>query len=157
MLAFAPVLPEAPFHMNLEHVAIWTRQLEVLKDYYVRYFGGIANERYTNASNRFHSYFLRFSSGARLELMTRPDIPQNLNDPAGAQHLGLIHLAFGVVSMAEVDAKAEELQAAGFPILRGPRKTGDGYYEFETLDPDGNRLEVMAEWEGEGAGNVQGA
>lgn len=28
-------------------------------------------------------------------------------------------------------------------ILRNPRKTGDGYYEFETLDPDNNRLEVQ--------------
>nr|WP_290930083.1 VOC family protein [Haliscomenobacter sp.] len=44
--------------------------------------------------------------------------------------------------MAEVDQKVEELRAAGFPILSGPRKTGDGYYEFETLDPDNNRIEV---------------
>jgi lactoylglutathione lyase len=44
--------------------------------------------------------------------------------------------------MAVVDAKANELRAAGFPILNGPRKTGDGYYEFETVDPDQNRLEV---------------
>ena len=27
-------------------------------------------------------------------------------------------------------------------ILSRPRKTGDGYYEFETLDPDNNRIEV---------------
>ena len=31
-------------------------------------------------------------------------------------------------------------------ILRGPRKTGDGYYEFETLDPDNNRLEVQTNY-----------
>ena len=30
----------------------------------------------------------------------------------------------------------------GFRILEGPRRTGDGYYEFVTLDPDLNRIEV---------------
>jgi lactoylglutathione lyase len=95
-----------------------------------------------NAQKGFESYFLSFRSGARLELMARPDIPENKNDTVQAQHLGIIHLAFGVATMTEVDAKATQLAQAGFSILSGPRKTGDGYYEFETLDPDGNRLEV---------------
>ncbi len=46
--------------------------------------------------------------------------------------------------MDMVNAKFKELSAGGFKILRGPRKTGDGYWEFETLDPDNNRLEVAA-------------
>lgn len=128
--------------MTLEHVAIWTTRLEALKDYYVRYFGGVPNEKYRNENKRFESYFLTFSSGARLELMTMPDLPDNRNDTVRRQHLGIIHLAFGVETMQEVDQKAHELQEAGFPILSGPRRTGDGYYEFETLDPDRNRLEV---------------
>jgi lactoylglutathione lyase len=128
--------------MTLEHVAIWTNQLEELKTFYQTYFDGVPNTKYTNEANQFHSYFLTFKSGARLELMTRPNLPDNRNDTIDQQHLGLIHLAFGVDTMAEVDQKAEALRAAGYPILRGPRKTGDGYYEFETLDPDNNRLEV---------------
>jgi lactoylglutathione lyase len=90
----------------------------------------------------FESYFI-FESGA-IRTTYRPDIPDNLNDRTGAQHLGIIHLAFAVDSMAAVDQKAGELRSEGFSILSGPRKTGDGYYEFETLDPDGNRLEVSA-------------
>jgi lactoylglutathione lyase len=128
--------------MTLEHVAIWTDDLELLKDFYVRYFGGFANSKYTNESKQFQSYFLTFKSGARLELMKMPTIPDNNNDRVIKQHKGIIHLAFGANSMDEVDKKAIELKAAGFPILSGPRKTGDGYYEFETLDPDDNRLEV---------------
>jgi lactoylglutathione lyase len=128
--------------MILEHVAIWTRQLEVLKAFYVQYFGAVSNEKYTNVQKQFNSYFLQFESGARLELMSRPDIPENANDSVSAQYLGIIHLAFEVATMAEVDRKANEFRAAGFVILSGPRKTGDGYYEFETLDPDKNRLEV---------------
>ena len=130
--------------MTLEHVAIWTDDLERLKSYYIRYFGGTPNQRYTNEKNQFHSYFLTFASGARLEIMTMPGIPANSNDTIIKQHKGIIHLAFGVDTVQEVEAKATELQADGFVILRGPRTTGDGYYEFETLDPDNNRLEVTA-------------
>ncbi len=128
--------------MTLEHVAIWTNQLEVLKDFYQKFFGGQPNTKYRNTSTGFESFFLTFDSGARLELMSKPNVPNNKNDTVESQHQGIIHLAFGVETMQEVDAKARELQQAGFPILRGPRKTGDGYYEFETLDPDNNRLEV---------------
>ena len=134
--------------MILEHVAIWTDDLELLKDFYVKYFDGIANSKYTNKSKQFQSYFLAFKSGARLELMSKPDIPDNTNDRVTKQHKGIIHLAFGANSIAEVDQKAIELKAAGFPILSGPRKTGDGYYEFETLDPDNNRLEVTCIYPG---------
>ncbi len=76
--------------------------------------------------------------------MTRPDVPKNRND-AGAQYRGIIHLAFGVETREQVTQKAAELKAAGFPILSGPRLTGDGYFEFETLDPDNNRLEVTTD------------
>lgn len=134
--------------MTLEHVAIWTDKLEVLKDFYIKYFDGVANSKYTNESKQFNSYFLTFRSGARLELMSMPDIPDNTNDRVARQHKGIIHLAFGVNSMTEVDQKAIQLKDAGFPILSGPRKTGDGYYEFETLDPDNNRLEVTCVYSG---------
>ncbi len=132
--------------MKLEHVAIWTYQLEIMKEYYMKYFDGKANNKYTNSSKGFHSYFLSFENGARLELMTMPDIPGNKNDTIQKQHLGIIHLAFGVERIEEVDKKAIQLKFDGFAILSGPRKTGDGYYEFETLDPDNNRLEVSAKY-----------
>lgn len=130
--------------MILEHVALWTDNLEQLKEFYVKYFGAVPNEKYYNPAKEFESYFLSFKSGARLEIMKMKNLPENRNDTIYQQHLGLIHLAFGVETMQEVDAKAKELAAAGFSILSGPRRTGDGYYEFETLDPDNNRIEVTA-------------
>jgi lactoylglutathione lyase len=132
--------------MTLEHVAIWTKDLEKLKNYYTRYFNARPNDKYINAKNNFESYFLSFESGARLELMSRPDVPPNTNDTINKQCLGIIHLAFGVATIEEVNKKAQELQTDGFKILSGPRKTGDGYYEFETLDPDDNRIEVTTKY-----------
>ena len=130
--------------ISLEHVAIWTRRLEELKDYYVKYFDGIPNEKYVNSKKHFKSYFISFSSGARLELMQMSGIPENSNDTIKDQHLGIIHLAFGVDTPDLVDKKAAQLKKDGHEILSGPRRTGDGYYEFETLDPDNNRLEVTS-------------
>ena len=128
--------------MSLEHGAIWTEQLEVSKNFYVKFFDGVPKEKYTNEKKQFQSYFLSFQSGARLELMQMVGVPANTNDRVVAQHQGIIHLAFGVDTMDQVDEKAKQLANAGFLILSGPRKTGDGYYEFETLDPDNNRLGV---------------
>jgi lactoylglutathione lyase len=133
--------------MILDHAAIWTDQLEILRDYYVKYYDGTSNRKYINPESKFESYFISFESGSRLELMKKPGIPENLNDPIDKQHLGLIHLSFGVASMELVNEKCKVLSDAGYKILRGPRKTGDGYWEFETLDPDGNRIEVCARYE----------
>ena len=66
--------------MTLEHVAIWTSDLEKLKAYYQKYFGGKSNDKYTNIQKGFQSYFLTFESGARLELMSMASIPENKND-----------------------------------------------------------------------------
>jgi lactoylglutathione lyase len=130
--------------MNIDHVAIWTSQLEKLKDYYIKYFNGKPNKKYSNKEKNFESYFLSFDSGTRLEIMQMPGIPVNLNDSVEKQYLGIIHLSFGVDNMTMVNEKSDELKRDGYKILKGPRKTGDGYWEFETLDPDNNRIEVSA-------------
>ncbi len=129
--------------MTIDHVALWTDDLERLKDFYIKYFGATANEKYYNIKTNFESYFLTFGSLTKLEIMTRPGVPENKNDTIKAQHKGIIHLAFGVDKQDDVDEKARQLLADGFRILRGPRISGDGYYEFETVDPDNNRLEVI--------------
>jgi len=129
--------------MKLEHIAIWTDNVELLRNYYVSFFEGQSNEMYINPKTQFQSYFISFESGARLEIMSMPNIPENTNDTINAQHKGIIHIAFSVATKQEVDAKAALLQANGFELLNGPRVTGDGYYEFVTLDPDKNRLEVI--------------
>ncbi len=129
--------------MQLHHTAIWVSDLEKIKAYYTNFFQATSNEKYVNQDTGFTSYFLSFKSGSQLEIMHRADIQDNANDTV-KQHKGYIHLAFLVDSKEEVEAKAKELQEAGYPILRGPRLTGDGYFEFETLDPEWNRLEVMS-------------
>jgi lactoylglutathione lyase len=130
--------------MRIDHIAIWTHQLEILKEFYIAYFQGEAGSIYHNKKKNFFSYFLTFGDGARLEIMSAPGIPANHNDNISSQHQGIIHIAFELSSRKDVDEKADEMRIAGLRILDGPRVTGDGYYEFVILDPDNNRLEVTA-------------
>lgn len=34
--------------MKIHHIAIWTFQLEEMKEFYTRYFNGSSNEKYIN-------------------------------------------------------------------------------------------------------------
>ncbi len=127
--------------MRVEHVALWTDDLERLRDFYVEVLGARAGARYANPRTGFASYFLCFEHGPRLELMQRPDVTARPPGPI----LGWAHVAFSVASREAVDAFAERLRAHGLAPEEGPRQSGDGYYELAFRDLDGNRLEVVAE------------
>jgi lactoylglutathione lyase len=127
--------------MVIEHVAIWTSQLEALTAFYARFFAAHPGPPYRSASRPFESVFLSFPSGARLELMRLPGLgPSAGPDP----RVGLAHLAFSVGGRDAVDRLTAEVGAAGFTVEGRPRVTGDGYYEGVILDPDGNRVEITA-------------
>ena len=118
--------------MKLEHVAIWTKDLEA-------YFGAVAGNRYDNHSTGFSSYFLSFDSGSRLEIMTRSDLAGRPNVDMA---VGLAHIAIALGSREAVDSLTARLEADGYTVASRPRTTGDGYYESVVLDGDGNRIEL---------------
>ena len=128
--------------MYIAHLAIWAKDLETLKTFYERYFGAQATAKYVNAQKQFQSYFLVFTSGARLELMYRADIIPSMTPESGQDRLGYAHLAISVGSVSGVDALTMRLINDGYQCLDGPRWTGDGYYESVILDPEGNRIEI---------------
>lgn len=125
--------------MKIEHVAVWTQDLEGMRLFYEKYFGGKPGSKYQNPDKGFSSYFLSFESGARLEIMSRTDILDISNN---REHKGIAHFAFSVGSEQEVDKLTDLLIKDGYKLIDGPRTTGDGYYESVILDPDGNRIEI---------------
>jgi lactoylglutathione lyase len=125
---------------RLEHVALWVRDVDGVAAFYARYFGARVGERYENPRKGFQSRFLKFASGARLEVMARTDVLSR----GPAEALGFAHVAIAIGDEAAVDALAARFEADGVPLLDGPRRTGDGYYECVVLDPEGNRVEVTA-------------
>ncbi len=129
--------------VRIEHVALWTEDVERLTAFYCAYFGASAGERYVNAAKGFESRFVSFGSGARLEVMRTVSLHPRLHEP-GAQRMGLTHVALSVGSEQRVDELTQTLGRDGYAVLDGPRRTGDGYYESVVLDPDGNRVEITA-------------
>jgi len=129
--------------MRIEHVAVWTDSLERLKAFYVKYFGAAAGNKYSNPAKGFESYFLSFSGGARLELMS---LAAGLTAGAAgdAPRAGLAHLAISAGDRETVVKLTAALGRDGFTVLSAPRQTGDGYFESLVLDPDGNRVEIAA-------------
>jgi lactoylglutathione lyase len=125
--------------MRIEHVAVWSPDLERLVAFYARYFGATVGPNYTNPHTGFESYFLSFERGARLEVMRSPTV--TTGEP-GQPRFGYAHFAVAVGSEAEVDRLTEWFRTDGVPVVDGPRRTGDGYYESVILDPDGNRIEI---------------
>ena len=126
--------------MKIEHLSIWVKDLELIKDFYIKYFQMNCNKKYINEKKKFSSYFLSFKEGARIEIMHRHDISEYSGN-RGVMH-GLTHLAISVGSKEKVDNLTEKLRSDGFGIVGEPRTTGDGYYESVVLDPEGNNIEI---------------
>lgn len=125
--------------MTIDHVAIWTTRLEQMKDFYVRCFGCAAGPKYTNPTKQFASYFLRFETGSRLELMQKQSVADQRNT---ADHTGYAHIAISVGSEDSVRRLTEHLRATGVAVVSEPRRTGDGCFESAISDPDGNVVEI---------------
>jgi lactoylglutathione lyase len=127
--------------MKIEHIALWTKNIEKLRNFYITYFQAVSGPKYYNMANKYVSYFLSFSDGARIEIMSRPDINNKENNP---MNIGYSHFAFKVGSIENVNKLTETLRTNEIIVLGEPRHTGDGYYESVILDPDGNKVELIA-------------
>ena len=131
---------------HLDHVAIWVADLDDACDFYSHWFDGHANGLYENPETGLRTHILHFAEtsaderGTRLEIMTRPDLTKGRQ----AVGLGWAHVSFGLPGRDDVDRLASSMSEAGVPVIDGPRETGDGYYEATVLDPEGNRVELVA-------------
>lgn len=114
---------------------IWKKQ----KIFFTQYLGAVSNEGYHNTKTDFRSYFLSFDTGARLEIMNRPDMEDSGKTP---NRTGFIHIAFSVGSKERVNELTERLKEDGYEVVSGPRTTGDGYYESCVIGIEGNQIEL---------------
>lgn len=125
--------------MKMEHIALYVSDLEQAKTFFITYFGAQANQGYHNPRTDFRSYFLCFEDGSRLEIMTKPDLTDSgdcLN------RFGYAHIAFSVGCKEAVDTLTARLKEDGYPVISGPRTTGDGYYESCIVGLEGNLIEI---------------
>lgn len=125
--------------MRIEHVAMYVNDLEGARAFFIKYFGAVSNDGYHNTRTNFHSYFLTFEGGARLEIMNKPDMQ---DDEKSLNRTGYAHIAFSHGSKQAVDELTGRLRSDGYPIVSGPRTTGDGYYESCIVGIEGNLVEI---------------
>lgn len=125
--------------MKIAHIAMYVTDLERARTFFLRYFDAVSNEMYHNKITGFRSYFLTFEDGAQLEIMHKPAL-EDL--PKGLARTGFVHVAFSVGSAEKVDQLTRRLKEDGYPVISGPRTTGDGYYECCILDMEGNQIEI---------------
>ena len=119
---------------------MYVKDLEGTKEFFMKFFDAKPNNMYHNPNTGLKTYFLSFSDGSRLEIMTRPNITDT---EKGLYQTGYIHLAFSVGSKEKVDQLTQQLKEAGYEVLSGPRTTGDGYYESCILGPEHNQIEIV--------------
>ena len=125
--------------MKIGHIAVWSTDIERLRQFYETFFAAKAGERYENVTRGFASYFLSFpDSAVRIELMQQPTVTQKLAETP----LGWAHLAISGGDEATVNALTAEIAEAGYAVIGEPRWTGDGYYESVISDPEGNWIET---------------
>lgn len=126
--------------MRINHIALYTNELERMRLFYEKYFNATSNKMYHNEKTGLKTYFLTFEDNSRLEIMTRPNLE---NKPSQPYQTGYIHLAFSVGSKENVDRLTTALSKDGYIVISQPRTTGDGYYESCIHDPDGNQIEIV--------------
>ncbi|ERI05671.1 glyoxalase family protein [Atopobium sp. oral taxon 810 str. F0209] len=125
--------------MKIEHIAMYVNDMERARDFFVKYLGAVSNDGYHNKKTDFRSYFLSFGDGARLEIMSKP---QMADEEKVFARTGYIHIAFSVGSKEKVDLLTKQMKADGYEVLSGPRITGDGYYESCIVGVEGNQIEL---------------
>lgn len=125
--------------MYIEHIAMYVKELERARDFFIKYFNATSNEGYYNKTTGFRSYFLSFNEGARLEIMNKPKMEDTEKT---LTHTGYIHIAFSVGSKEEVNKLTEKIRKDGYSVISGPRVTGDGYYESCIIGIEGNQIEI---------------
>ena len=125
--------------MRIEHVALYVKDLEKTKKFFMKYLGAKSNAGYHNQKTGFCSYFLTFEDGARIEIM---NIPEMADLPKKIVRTGYSHIAFSVGSVEKVDELTMKLEEAGYPVDSGPRTTGDGYYESCVVAIEENQIEI---------------
>ena len=127
--------------MGIEHIAIYTTDLERECAFFEKYFGAKRGEKYHNPRTGLQTYFLTFEGGARLELMTRAEC---VNQPRECFATGFTHIAISVGGKEKVVQLTELLESNGFQIASPSRTTGDGYFESVVRDFEGNFIEITA-------------
>lgn len=122
--------------MRLHHIAFWTRNIELLVEFYKRHFNGEVISQHENGD--FKCVFIKICSSIIIEIMTRT----NLHSFDKEERIGYSHFSIEVDSKDEVNKLTDCFIEPNIPLQKNKEQYDDGFYESAVVDPDGNIIEI---------------
>lgn len=126
--------------MYIANAGLFVKDLEGARKFFEDYFGATVAFAYNEPENQYYSYIMDVGTGARLELMTKPEIVDAEKDP---NRTGFAHIAIRVDSREKLNEIIDRFHAENFKIFYEPANTGGR--EIRAVTFEGNVLEVSCE------------
>lgn len=123
--------------MRIGNVGMFVKDLEGAKKFFMDYFGAKVHAVYNEEENNYYSYIMKLGDGAKLELMTKPEIVDEKKDP---NRTGFVHICIKVDSREQLDEVIAKMKADGYHIFYEPATTGG--HEVRAITFEDNILEV---------------
>ena len=98
---------------------MYVNDLDTAKEFFVSLLGGVFNQGYHNEKTGFRSYFISFEDGARIEIMSKPEMEV---DPKTPNRTGYALIAFSVGSREKVDELTEKIRLSGYKVISGSKE-----------------------------------
>ena len=123
--------------MKIGNIGIFVKDLEGAKNFFMDYFGAEVHAVYNEEENQYYSYIMKMGEGAKLELMTKPEIVDTPKDP---NRTGFVHICVKVDSREKLDEIIAKIKADGYHVFYEPATTGG--HEIRAITYEDLILEV---------------
>lgn len=107
--------------MFIGNVGMFVKDLEGAKKFFTDYFDAKLVATYNEEENGYYSYIMQIGDGAKLEIMTKPDMVELPQDP---NRTGLAHINIKVETAEKRDEIIAKFKQDGYKILYEPATTG---------------------------------
>ena len=124
--------------MEIKNVGLFVKDLEGAKKFFEDYFDMQVHCVYNEEENGFYSYIMKFDSGAKIELMTKPEI---VDDKKDKNRTGYCHICIKVDSQEKFEKIVAKMHADGYEVLYEPATVGGK--EARAIMFEDNVIEVL--------------
>lgn len=120
---------------SLMHIALYASDMRRSADFYCRVLGGEQVFTVNGDDGEPVMMYIRLAPGQYIEMFPAPKGAEPLKTPVGFAHLCL--------TVPDIQAAAEAVRAAGWPIRVEPKEGKYGNRQLWIRDPDGLDIELM--------------
>ena len=126
--------------LRMANVGLFVKDLEGARKFFEDYFGATLAFEYNEEENKYYSYIMNVGDGAKLELMTKPEI---VDQPKEWNRTGIAHMAIRVDSREKLNEVIRRFHENGYHFFYEPK--GNEGRECRVVTFEDNILEVAVE------------